>query len=52
MKGAFERLFDALSETPNFGYALIKGTIVKVHRHGGAAIGGFEIWTSANRAAV
>jgi len=31
----FERLFKALSDEPDFEYALIDGTIVKVHRHGG-----------------
>jgi hypothetical protein len=31
---AFERIFAALSEDPDFEYALVDATIVKVHRHG------------------
>ena len=33
LKGVFEKLFEALSDEPDFEYALIDGTIVKVHRH-------------------
>ena len=50
LKGAFERIFAALSEDPDFEYALIDGTIVKVHRHGAGAKGGLKIRPSANRA--
>ena len=39
-KGVFERIFQALSEDPDFEYALIDGTIVKVHRQGQGAKGG------------
>jgi transposase len=31
LKGVFEQIFAALSEDPDFEYALIDGTIVKVH---------------------
>jgi transposase len=31
-KGVFERLFEVLSEEPDFEYALIDGTIVNVHQ--------------------
>ena len=51
-KGVFERIFSALSGEPDFEYALIDGTIVKVHRHGGGAKGGLKIRPSANRAAA
>ena len=40
------------SGVPDFEYALIDGTIVKVHRHGGGAKGGLKIRLSASRAAA
>ena len=40
-----------LSQDPDFEYALIDGTVVKVHRHGSGAKGGLKIRPSANRAA-
>ena len=51
-KGVFERIFEALSGEPDFEYALIDGTIVKVHRHGTGARGGLTIRPSADRVAV
>jgi transposase len=51
-KGVFERIFHTLSQDLDFEYALIDGTIVKVHRHGTGAKGGLKIKPSANRAAV
>jgi transposase len=51
-KGVFERIFEALSGDPDFEYALIDGTIVKVHRHGTGARGGLKIRPSAGRAAA
>jgi len=30
----FQRLFDAVSDDPDMEFAMIDGTIVKVHRHG------------------
>jgi len=39
-KDVFERIFQALAQNPDFEYALIDGTIVKVHRHGTGAKGG------------
>lgn len=41
-KGTFERIFNELSGDPDFEYALIDGTIVKVHRHGTGAKGGTQ----------
>jgi len=51
LKGVFEGIFAALSEDPDFEYALIDGTIVKLHRHGAGAKGGLKIRPSAGRAA-
>ena len=52
LKGVFEAIFKELSGDPDFEYALIDGTIVKVHRHGTGAKGGLKIRPSASRAAV
>lgn len=52
VKGVFERIFQELSGDPDFEYALIDGTIVKVHRHGTGAKGGLKIRPSASRAAA
>jgi transposase len=38
--GVFQRLFEALSDDPDMEYAMIDGTVVKVHRHGQGAKGG------------
>ena len=38
--GVFERLFQVLSGDPDFEYALIDGTIIRVHQHGTGAKGG------------
>ena len=51
LKGVFGRVFRELSGEPDFEYALIDGTIVKVHRHGTGAKGGLTIRPSATRAA-
>jgi len=32
-RGAFERIFKALSEDADFEYIMVDGTIVRVHRH-------------------
>jgi transposase len=52
LKGVFEKVFKALSGEPDMEYALIDGTIIKVHRHGTGAKGGLKIRLSANRAAA
>jgi transposase len=52
LRGVFEKVFEALSGEPDTEYALIDGTIVKVHRHGAGAKGGLKIRPSANRAAA
>lgn len=50
-KGVFENLFKALSDDPDFEYAIVDGTIVRVHQHGAGARGGLEIRPSVDRAA-
>ncbi len=40
--GVFQRMFDALSDEPDMEFAMIDGTIVKVHRHGQGAKGGLK----------
>jgi transposase len=52
LKGVFDRLFEALSGAPDFEYALIDGTIVRVHQHGAGARGGLKIRPSGARAAA
>jgi transposase len=42
-KGVLENVFQALSGEPDFEYALIDGTIVRVHQHGTGAKGGLKI---------
>ena len=51
-KGVFEGLFEALSQEPDFEYALIDGTIVSVHQKASGAKGGLKIRPSDDREAV
>jgi transposase len=51
-KGVFERIFQELSGDPDFEYAIIDGTIVRVHQHGTGAKGGLTIRPSAARVAA
>ena len=48
----FEHIFHALSGDPDFEYALIDGTIIRVHQHGTGAKGGLGIRPSGARAAA
>jgi transposase len=50
-RGAFERIFQLLSEDADFEYVMVDGTIVRVHRHGQGAKGGLKISRSARAAA-
>ena len=50
--GIFDRLFNELSDDPDFEYALIDGTIVSVHQKASGAKGGLKIRPSGARAAV
>ena len=52
VKGVFERLFSSLSDDPDFEYAIIDGTIVRVHQQGTGAKGGRGIKPSADRVAA
>ena len=52
LNGVFERLFQEFSGDPDFEYAFIDGTIVKVHRHGTGAKGGLARRPSASHAAA
>jgi transposase len=47
----FKRIFDAVSGDPDMEFAMIDGTIVKVHRHGQGSKGGLKAKPSAPRAA-
>ncbi|MRV40446.1 transposase, partial [Staphylococcus aureus] len=47
---AFYRMFRALAEDADFGYAMIDGSIVKVHRHGTGEQGGRKARPSGARA--
>ena len=38
----FQRLFAAASDEPDMEFAMVDGTIVKVHRHGQGAKGGLK----------
>jgi transposase len=51
LKGVFEAVFRQLSGDPDFEYAIIDGTIVRVHQHGTGARGGLKIRRSVARAA-
>ena len=51
-RGVFERVFAALYDDPDFEYALIDGTIVRVHQQGTGAKGGLKNRPSAVRAAA
>jgi len=48
--GVFDKLFKSLSGDPDFEYAIVDGTIVRVHKHGTGAKGGLALRPSAARA--
>jgi len=50
--GAFERIFNVLSEDADFECVMVDGTIVRVHRHGQGAKGGPEVRRSAKAGAA
>jgi transposase len=43
LAGVFTRIFNRLSDDPDFEFAMIDGTISKVHRHGQGGKGGLKI---------
>jgi transposase len=49
--GVFESLFKAVSDDPDFEYALIDGTIVQVHQKATGSKGGLRLRPSGARAA-
>ena len=51
-KEVFDRVFGALSGDPDFEYAMVDGTIIRVHQHGTGAKGGLRIRRSAVLVAV
>jgi len=51
-KGVFERLFEIMAGQPDVEYAMIDGTIMRVHQHGTGAKGGLPLRRSASRAAA
>jgi transposase len=50
--GVWHRIFAALSDDPDFEYAIIDSTIVRAHQHAAGAKGGLKIRRSAGRAAA
>ena len=50
-KGVWQRLFEALSDDPDFEYLIVDSTIVRAHQHASGAKGGLKIRRSGARAA-
>ena len=50
--GAFERVFAVLGGDPDFEYALVDGTTIRVHQHATGAKGGLRPRRSDARAAA
>ena len=50
--GVWRRIFVALSDNPDFEYAIVDSTIVRAHQHAAGAKGGLKIRRSAARAAA
>jgi putative transposase len=50
-KGVWRRIFEALSDDPDFEYLIVDSTIVRAHQHASGAKGGLKIRPSAVRAA-
>jgi putative transposase len=51
-KGAWERIFNALLENPDFEYLIIDSTIVRAHQHAAGAKGGAKMRRSGVRVAA
>jgi putative transposase len=53
VKGVWGRIFEAMSDDPDFEYLIVDSTIVRAHQHAaGAKKGGLKIRRSAARAAA
>jgi putative transposase len=42
-KGVWQRIFEAMSDDPDFEYLIIDSTIVRAHQHSSGAKGGLKI---------
>ena len=51
-KGVWERIFNALVESPDFEYLIIDSTIVRAHQHAAGAKGGAKMRRSGGRVAA
>jgi transposase len=52
-KGVWSRIFEAMSDDPDFEYLIVDSTIVRAHQHAaGAKKGGLKIRRLAVRAAA
>ena len=51
-KGVWHRIFEALSDDPDFEYLIIDSTIVRAHQHASGAKGGLKIKPSVAREAA
>ena len=51
-KGVWERIFNALVESPDFEYLIIDSTIVRAHQHAAGAKGGAKMRRSGVRVAA
>ena len=51
-KGVWERIFNALAESPDFEYLIIDSTIVRAHQHAAGAKGGAKMRRSDVRVAA
>ena len=51
-KGVWQRVFEAMSDDPDFEYLIIDSTIVRAHQHAGGAKGGLKIRLSDAREAA
>jgi putative transposase len=50
-KGVWQRIFEALSDDPDFEYLIVDSTIIRAHQHASGAKGGLNIRLSGARAA-
>jgi transposase len=51
-KGVWQRIFEVMSDDPDFEYLIIDSTIVRAHQHASGAKGGLKIRPSDARVAV
>ena len=50
-RGVFQRIFEAVSDGPDFEYVLIDGTIISAHQKASGAKGGLKIRPSGDQKA-